>query len=471
MAPDLRPYQLDCIGRLRGAYAAGRRAPVLALPTGAGKTRIFAHVVAGASAKGKRVLVLVHRRELIRQASGKLAAAGVRHGIIAAGFAAAPDEPVQVASVQTLAQRLDLLPSFDLIVIDEAHHARAEQWRTIIAAQPGAKLLGVTATPCRADGEGLDIAAGGVFDALVAGPGIAELTRLGFLSPARVFAPAQRLDLSGVRTRAGDYATGDLERLVGDGKITGDAVSEYRKRADHRAALAFCVSVAHAEHVAEAFRAAGYRARAAHGGLAMQERDAVVAGLATGDVEMLAACDLISEGLDVPTVGAVLLLRPTKSLVLHMQQVGRGLRPAPGKSELVVLDHVGNTIAHGLPDAPREWSLAGVEKPPGKRGGAAVPVWRCECGCINGTAARQCAACGEARPGAREIEMVPGVLAEITAERFARARRLTFREMLRSRLSEAELREFARARGYHHWWVKHRLREQEVPTLNARGAA
>ncbi|HTU54974.1 MAG TPA: DEAD/DEAH box helicase [Acetobacteraceae bacterium] len=471
MTTELRPYQQDCIGRLRSAYAAARRAPVLALPTGAGKTIVFAAIGAGAVAKGKRVLVLVHRRELVRQASAKLAAAGVRHGIIAAGFAVAPDEAVQVGSVQTLGRRLDALPPCDLVVIDEAHHARAEQWRAIVAARPQARLLGVTATPCRLDGKGLGIVAGGLFDALVIGPGIAELTKQGYLVPARSFAPAKRLELGGVRTRAGDYVTGDLERLVGDGKITGDAVAEYRKRADHRPALAFCISVAHAEDVAEAFRAAGYRAQAAHGGLTARDRDAAVGGLATGEIEVLAACDLVSEGLDVPAVGAVILLRPTKSLVLHMQQVGRGLRPAPGKTELVVLDHVGNTLAHGMPDAERRWSLAGVGKKASEPGAAAASAWRCECGCISGMARRECAACGAARPGAREIGVVPGVLAEVTAEKLARVRSLSYGEMLRSRLSEAELREFARARGYHAWWVKHRLREQENPALTACGAA
>ncbi len=461
---ELRPYQAACVAELRAAYAAGHRAPLLALPTGGGKTHVFSSIAAGAQAKGKRVLVLVHRRELVRQAAAKLAEAGVHHGIIAAGFLAEPAAPVQVASVQTLARRA--VPAADLVVIDEAHHARAAQWRAVLEALPKAKLLGVTATPARLDGKGLGIEAGGLFDALVVWPGIAELTREGFLSPARCFAPAQRLDLSGVRTRGGDYAAGDLEQVMAP-SITGDAVAEYRQRADHLPALAFCVSVAHAQAVAEAFRAAGYRARAVHGGLSMAERDAAIGGLATGAVEVLASCDLVSEGLDVPAVGAVILLRPTKSLVLHMQQVGRGLRPAAGKRELTMLDHVGNTLAHGLPDAERRWTLAGGEQAAaGDKRKPAAPVWHCECGCINPSVLRACAACGEARPGAREIEMVPGVLAEITAARLERARRMSYREMLRARLSEAELRAFAKGRGYHHRWVQHRLCEQERPALS-----
>ncbi len=453
----LRPYQAVLVDRLRAAFAAGRRAPLLALPTGGGKTHIFSAVAAGAQAKAKRVLVFVHRRELIRQASAKLAEAGVAHGIIAAGFAPRPREPVQVASVQTLARRP--VPPADLVVLDEAHHARAGTWRRILEALPDARLLGVTATPARLDGKGLGIKAGGLFDAMVVGPGIAELQAEGFLSPARVFAPAQRLDLTGVRTRAGDYAAGDLEQAMAP-SITGDAVAEYRQRADHLPALAFCVSVAHANSVAAAFQEAGYRARAVHGALPTPERDRAISGLATGAVEVLASCDLISEGLDVPTVGAVILLRPTKSLVLHMQQIGRGLRPAPDKAALIVLDHVGNTLSHGLPDAERRWSLAGgAEVPAGKRK-AASPLWRCECGCLNPAAMHECAACGEPRPGARTVESVPGVLAEVTAAKLEQAQRMSYGKMLHSQLSEAELRAFARARKYHPWWVRHRLREQ-----------
>ena len=365
MAPiSLRPYQIECVTGLRRSYATGHRAPVLQLPTGGGKTVVFSEVTAGARAKGKRVLVVAHRRELIRQASEKLTAAGVPHGIICPGFDAAPDELVQVASVQTLARRLDRLPDFDLLVFDEAHHARAGQWAALIEAQPRAKLLGVTATPARLDGHGLGVEAGGCFDDIVTGPPVAELVRDGFLSPCRIFCPAERLDLRGVRLRGGDYVASDLEAALSGAKIIGDAVATYTQHAAHLPTICFCISVHHAELMAERFCAAGYRSVAAHGGMPTAERDAAIGGLATGAVEVLTACDLISEGLDVPVVGAVILLRPTKSLVLHLQQVGRGMRPAPGKDALIVLDHVANTIEHGLPDMPRRWTLAGVEKDP-----------------------------------------------------------------------------------------------------------
>jgi len=466
-APALRPYQSDCVAALRASFAGGHRAPLLALPTGAGKTVIFSEVTRRARAKGRRVLVVVHRRELLHQASAKLAWAGVPHGVIAAGFDAAPAEQVQVGSVQTLVRQLDGLLPFDLIVLDEAHHCRAAMWRSLLKGQPAAKLLGVTATPARLDGKGLGVQAGGPFDDLVAGSDIAELVAVGFLSPARCFVPEQRLDLRGVRVRAGDYVPSELASVVDRAGITGDAVEQYRRRADHQPALAFCATVAHAENVAGCFRAAGYRSQCVHGKTPAAERDVLIAGLGNGAIEILTSCDLISEGLDAPALGAVILLRPTKSLVLHMQQIGRGMRPAPGKAELIVLDHVANVLVHGLPDAKRAWTLAGGAE----KNREAPEVRMCPgCGCCNPIGARACSSCGYVRPAAeprpRLLQHVPGDLSELSAARLARVRRLSYRQILRLRLSEAELREFARVRGYKRGWVAHWLREQAGSAAN-----
>ncbi len=384
--------------------------------------------------------MVAHRRELIRQASTKLTDAGVLHGIICADFPVAPDELVQVASVQTLAHRLDDLPMFDLIVLDECHHARAGQWQALIASQPRAKLLGVSATPARLDGQGLGTAAAGCFDDIVSGPPIAELVRDGYLSPCRIFTPDERLDLRGVRTRAGDYVMADLERVMGGAQIIGNTVATYREHADHLPAIAFCVSIAHAEEMAERFRAAGYRSTCAHGGTSTAERDAAIAGLGNGDVEVLTACDLISEGLDVPVVGAVILLRPTKSLVLYMQQIGRGMRPAPGKRHLIVLDHVGNIAAHGLPDLERNWTLDGIETPEPEA--PSEPEHQ--------RVAQQ-----------RVIRETSGRLTELTANRVAIIRQMPYRVVLGAKLTEAELQIYAAARGYRPGWVWHRLRAQQ----------
>jgi superfamily II DNA or RNA helicase len=458
--PELRPYQLDTLDRLRRSYATGHRWPLLAAPTGSGKTVMFAEVVDGATSKGNPVLVVVHRRELIHQAAAKLTWAGLAHGIIAAGFDPDPTQPVQLGSVQTLVRRAGP-PDVALLIFDEAHHARARSWQLLIERHPSAWRLGVTATPARLDGKGLGAQTGGPFDDLVLGPTTAELIAQGFLSPVRCFAPARRLDLSKVRVRHGDYAEDDLELVVNTDAITGDAVKEYRERADHAPAIVFCCTIHHAETVAGAFRTAGYRAAMVCGTTPKAERDTLIAGLGDGSIEVLTNCTLIDEGVDIPAVGAVSLLRPTKSLVLHRQQIGRGMRPAAGKSALIVNDHVGNVITHGLPEAEPVWTLAGVE-----RSATAwnAPVWTCpECSALNPLSTRICTACSYQKP-ALPPRILPspqaGVLAEVTAERLARARTMTYRQMLQSRLTEAELRAFAQANGYKSGWVFHRLREQ-----------
>lgn len=458
MTVALRPYQESAIEGVRDAFRAGRRAPLLVAPTGAGKTVMFGFVAQQTASRGKRVLILAHRKELIRQASRKLYDADVPHGIIAPGNTPTRDL-VQVASVQTLGRRLNdpRYSAPDLIVVDEAHHAVAGQWRDVVSAYPSARILGVTATPERMDGKGLGIEAGGIFDEIVIGPSVPDLIEGGFLAPARIFAPSEAPDLSGIRTRGGDYEAGALADAMGKPTIVGDAVAHYGRHTPGQPAILFSPSVAHAEAMAEAFRGAGYRAVAASGATPAPQRDAAIAGLATGAVQVLCSCDLISEGLDVPAVSAVILLRPTKSLGLYLQQVGRGLRPAPGKTHLTVLDHAGNTLRHGPPELVREWSLAGRAKK-AKKGDDAPPARQCsECFAVH-SPAPACPECGFVYPvQSREIEHVDGDLSDVTD---AIAARWGKHRPLRDVLSEArdeDLKAIAKARGYHLGWVRHVL--------------
>lgn len=349
---QLRSYQEQAIQNLRAAYAAGHRAPLLCLPTGGGKTCILATIAAQAAARGRNVLILVHRRELIRQTSSKLQWVGLDHGTIAAGTPST-QQAVQVASVQTLVRRLARMtwqPS--LVIIDEAHHAAAGSWRRILDHWPDAYRLGVTATPCRLDGRGLSEA----FDQLVLGPSVADLVSWGFLSAARIYAPPVVADLSGVRRRAGDYANDQAAAAMDRPTVTGDAISHYQRLAAGQQAIAFCCNVAHAVSVCDAFKAAGIAAALLLGDTA--DRDQVVAQYAAGAVQVLVTVDVVSEGFDVPAASCAILLRPTQSLGLYLQQVGRVLRPALGKSAAIILDHVGNVTRHGFPDDHREWTLA-----------------------------------------------------------------------------------------------------------------
>lgn len=456
----LRDYQERDVAALRAQYAAGRRAVLYQLATAGGKTVVFATVVSAAAEKGHRTAVMVHRRELVRQASAKLDWAGVPHGIIAAEQDRDHDAPVQVCSIQTAIRRADTLGLFDFVVIDECHHARAATWHALLAAQRKAKLLGVTATPARTDGKGLGIVDGGLFDAMVCGPSMAELVKGGWLAPARCFVPSSRIDTKGLRTHAGDYV---LEALAERARaVTGDAIIEYRRRASGQSAIAFCCTVAHAEDVATAFREAGLRSACVHGGMGMAERDALINGLADGSVEVLTSCDLISEGLDVPSVGAVILLRPTKSLVLCLQQIGRGMRPSAGKAALVVQDHAGNTLLHGLPEEERAWSLAGV--PLREKAAGEEPSWICSaCDCLNPMSAAFCIDCDAPRPawGRKEPPKVDGDLVEAKVGEYAHITRLPYFTLKSRPRTRAELHAYARAHHYKRGWIEHFMREQQ----------
>jgi superfamily II DNA or RNA helicase len=420
MRLTLRDYQSRAIHDLRTAYRSGARAPLLVLPTGGGKTVVFAAITAGAVERGRRVLILVHRRELIRQASAKLTWAGVEHGVIAAGFEPS-DHPVQVASVQTLARRLKLQTwQPDLIVVDEAHHAVAGTWSQILDHWPHALRLGVTATPVRRDGRGL----GAMFDRLVLGPSMQDLTAQGFLTRARIYAPRIRFQEGNLRVRSGDYAPEQAAAELDKPSITGDAIEHYQRLGRGCGAIAFCCTTAHAEHVAAQFRASGITSQTVLGTTSVQDRELAINNLATGALQVLVSVDVISEGTDVPSVGCAILLRPTQSEGLYLQQVGRVLRPAPGKDHALILDHVGNVHRHGFPDDVRTWTLDDARRRTGKGGPAAPAVRTCESCFAAFKPAPVCPCCGaECAAPAREIRQTDGELQELAREAVARARR------------------------------------------------
>lgn len=363
---SLRPYQHAAVAEIRAAYAAGAVAPLYVAPTGSGKTTVFAFITDSVLRRRKRVLILVHRRELLAQASQRLVALGVPHGRIAPGLRWS-NAGAQVASVHTLLRRLGRMDTRgwapDLIIVDEAHHAiPGSTWGQVLAHWPRAKLLGVTATPERLDGTGLGTAAGGYFDVLIEGPAVSALTAAGYLAPAELYVPGRLVDAAGVPVRGGDYVRAELAAATDRPSITGDAVAHYRAIAHRLPALAFCVSRAHADHVAAAFRAAGYRSASIDGRMHGGDRARLIADLADGRLHVLVSCDLLGEGVDIPVATAAILLRRTLSRALHLQQVGRVLRPHPGKRAALLLDHVGNLARLGAPAVARSWSLDGVSR-------------------------------------------------------------------------------------------------------------
>ncbi len=347
----LRPYQTKAFDEIRVAMAKIRRI-VFVLPTGGGKTVVFTFIAKSASLKGKRVYVVVHRSEIIDQICRALDDVGVSYGRIQPGRSPTRDL-IQVAMINTIVRRLDYIDEPDLVIIDESHHAITGSYTTLVNHYASARVLGVTATPERLDGRGL----AEQFDHMIQGPSTRELIDAGFLADYEYYAPKIAIDLSGVKTKMGDYESAALAEALDKPTITGDAVAHYRTFLNGKSAIAFCVTVAHAEHVAASFTASGIPAASIDGSMSQAERTERVNGLKNGIIKVLTSCDLISEGFDVPDISGCIMLRPTKSLSMCLQQWGRALRPKADGSKAIILDHVGNAQRHGTPKTPRAWTL------------------------------------------------------------------------------------------------------------------
>ena len=281
----------------------------------------------------------------------------IEHGVIQAGYMTRPDEPVQVASVQTLwaravrSNRIEL-PAADLLIIDESHHCPATTYRKIIDAYPDAILVGLTATPCRGDGRGL----GGIFDVIVECPQVAELIAQKYLVKTRVFAPVEP-DLKGVETRVGDYVESQLAEKMDRANLVGDIVTHYHRYGEQRKTVCFAVNVQHSLHIRDEFIKSGVRAAHVDGSMPKSDRDAVLARLASGDLDVITNCMVLTEGWDMPEVSCCILARPTRKMGLYRQMVGRVLRPAPGKFNAIVLDHSGAVFRHGFIEDRVDWTL------------------------------------------------------------------------------------------------------------------
>lgn len=482
----LRDYQDEFVIKVRLAYRSGARAVLLVAATGAGKTVVFSYIAKSAASKGSRVLILAHRDQLIKQASRKLTDNGVPHGIIMSGFTPSPRRLVQVASVQTLVRRIEKMLAagieFDLIVIDEAHLSAAASYVKVLEAWPKARVLGVTGSPCRLDGKGLGRGHGGCFDELVQGISIKQLIAQGYLVRPAVYASKTQVNLDGVATSKGDYDNEALANVMDKNVITGSAIEHYQRICPGVPAVAWCVNVKHAKHVAEQFNAAGIPALALDGDSDGTERDRALAALENGTLKVITFAMLLVEGVDCPAIGAIIMLRPTMSLSGYLQTIGRGLRPiyAPGMpvstaaerfaaiaagpkdDRCFILDHAGLVFKHGLADEEREWTLEGVVKKKGKKKAEpTLPVSQCpECWLVHDPSPT-CPGCGHVyKIKARGIDEVEGELVEISPEVAARLKQERTREVAKAETLE-DLEKIAAERGYSRGWAKHLMQARQ----------
>lgn len=355
---NLRPYQDKMILDARELFKQNKRSALMVLPTGGGKTALTAHMIGTSASKGMSSIFIVHRRELILQSAKAFDKQGLDYGVISSGFPFNPNKQIQIASIQTLSRRINLLKQApSLVVFDEAHHLAAKNWTKIYKHFDSSYKIGLTATPYRLDGQGLH----GYFNDMVVGPSMSELINLKYLSDYKLFAPTQ-IDLSNVHSRMGDYVNKEIAELVDQPKFTGNAINEYKKHLENKRAVVFCVNIEHSKHVCDEFNASGIAAEHVDGSDDTSFRSGALERFDRGQTKVLCNVDLFGEGFDLPSIEGVILLRPTKSLSLYMQQVGRALRPSPGKTHAIIIDHVRNCETHGLPDDVREWSLDGIKK-------------------------------------------------------------------------------------------------------------
>jgi DNA repair protein RadD len=459
----LRPYQVETVGRVEAEFVAGHRRVLLVAATGAGKTVMAVEIVCNATNRGKRVLFLAHRRELIAQASRKLYEFGIDHGIIQAGYPTRPDATVQVASVSTLYARavrssaLEMPPA-DLLVIDEAHHIRARTYSQILARYPDADVLGLTATPCRGDGRGL----GNAFQALVESAPIAELIADGYLVRARIFAPTQP-DLTGVKVERGDFVEKQLAERMDKPQLVGDVIEHWHRLAESRRTVVFAAGVGHSLHLRDEFRRSGVMAEHIDGDTPPQERDAILAGFAAGNVDVVCNAMVLTEGWDCPEASALVLARPTKSLGLYRQMVGRVLRSSPGKTDALILDHAGAVFAHGFPDDMIGWTLSEDRRAANiahiaRRIGSSTGLETCpECSAVR-SAGRPCPACGwRPKQKAQVVDIADGSLGQYGRDHTVRTNQPSAADMLQF---HRELTYIAQERDYAGGWVAHKYREK-----------
>lgn len=439
----LRDYQQAVLCNARQEIAKGKKSVLCVCATGGGKSYIFMDMAD--RCKGK-VLVLVHRGELKGQHIREFRKNGV------------PMDNIIVETVQTVYRRMDNYQDVRMIIADEAHLFMARTFRAVIDhfAGQGAYTIGFSASPCRLDGSSMS----DIFEAMVEGPQTAELIEKKRLCPYEYYAPLT-VDVSELKKQRGDYVTSEVEDLM-EPAIYGRVIEEYKRLCPNKQAIAFCCSIKHSQQVADQFADAGIKAAHVDGNTPAKDREAIMAAFLAGDIQVLTNVNLFSEGISVDGIGAVIMLRPTASLALCLQQWGRGLRYQEDKV-CTILDCVGNYTRHGLPDEHREWTLEGkVKQHKEHNDDGTFTVRQCPF-CLKVFRTKPvCPFCGTEYPlHARELKAIEEIELKKITEAETKAeeeRKAQLKEDIRNARSAADFFAIAKKNGYSHGWAFHRAK-------------
>jgi len=441
MQLTLRDYQSAIISQVYQSMMTGHRRPLVCAPCGSGKTVIFAWLARQTQLKQKTVWFLVHRRELLDQTYEAFKQFEIS------------TENIYVGMVATIANHMDRYPQPDLIILDEGHHASAATWRRIIDRFPAAWLIGLTATPCRLDGKPL----GAIYDDLIIGQTTADLISAGYLANYKYYAPTVA-DLSMLQRKGFDYDQDQASEILMKRAVYGDVIKNWHKYAEGLQTIVYCSSIKHSQATADAFWEAGIEAVHFDGNTSDILRRNIVKDFRARNIRVLCNVDLIGEGFDVPGCWCCVLLRPTMSTGLFIQQSGRALRPMDGKTA-VILDCVGNYVRHGLPADDRDWSLKTSIKQREEYGeDGKLLVRQCPyCYYTFKTGPDCCPSCGmEIKSTRKEIENIQAIeLKEITEHQKKQSRI----EVGRAK-SYAELRAIEKARNYKPGWAWIRAKQR-----------
>lgn len=433
MTFTLHPYQQRLVDKTRQAYANGYRAPCVVAPCGAGKSVIISDIARMATEKGNRVLFLVHRRELIDQIQETFRKNEVIMDLVHFGM------------VQTVVRRLGKIEKPQLIITDENHHGLAKSYRKIYDYYSDVPKLGFTATPVRLNGSGL----GDINDILIEEVDAKWLIENRYLSPYKYYAPklidTEKLKLNSLR----EFSSTSIDAAMNERKIYGDVIKHYKQLADGEQAIAYCHNVQASKEVAAEFNEHGIKAVHIDAKTPKAERAEIIQKFRDREIKVLTNVDLIGEGFDVPDCSTVIMLRPTQSLSLYIQQAMRGMRYRPGKTSIII-DHVDNVRRHGLPDMEREWNPEGIKS--GTNEKPEAPIRECtNCFAVFPPEEKVCPMCGH-EPEVKERKEYEvdetAELEEVTEENIV----LDFREPKDCK-NMKELHELAKARNYKPGWA------------------